>query len=263
MKTIWKAALAALSITAFAGVAGSASAQPYDDYRYDGGYTTPYGQGYGSLYNGDYGYGDPAYDPYGYGYAPDGIGIDYASGGYCDEWGCPADYYDMPVYYGSIYYGGSWFNGPHYYRDYGGSRQYWVHGGWHNDGWSGARPNWYRPGRTGPALGRDFYRSERFRNSRNAGQRDNRGGRPDFNRNDNRGGRDGGNRNGAPQSQAAPQAQPQNGGAAFRNGRFLPRAEAGNRGGGPRNSGGGNRGGGSRGGGGGGNHGGGDGHRGR
>jgi hypothetical protein len=250
MRHFWKAPLAILSLTAFVGLAGCV--QPYDD-------------GYGYA-----GYGG-GYDDYGYD-APGGVGYDYASGGYCDAWGCPADYYDMPLYYGSIYYGGSWFNGPHYYRDYGGSRQYWVHGGWHNDGWSGARPNWYRPGRTGPALGRDFYRSERFRNSRNAGQRDNRGGRPDFNRNDNnrngnrdfgnRGGRDGGNRNAGPQSQAAPQAQPQNGGAAFRNGRFLPRSEAGNRGGGPRNSGG-NRGGGGGNRGGGGDHDGGDGHRGR
>jgi hypothetical protein len=220
MRHLWKATLAALSLTAFAGLAGCAPGY------YDAGY---YGDGYG----------------------PDGVYYDYASGGYCDAWGCPSDFYDMPVYYGSVYYGGSWFNGPHYYRDRNGRREYWVHGGWHNDDWRGARPNWYRPGRTGPALGRDFYRSERFRNEsrRDRGGVNNRGARPGFQRDGNRGGR-----NAAPQSQAAPQAQPNNGGPAFRNGRFLPRSDsnAGNRGGGPRSSGGdhggGNRGGGGRGG---------------
>jgi len=196
MRRHWKLALATLSLAVAASLAGCAPGY-YDGYA---------------------DYGGP-----GGGYYDDGY-YDYAGGGYCDAWGCPDGYYDMPLYYGSVYYGGSWFNGPHYYRDYGGRRQYWIHGGWHSDGWRGARPSWWREGRTGPALGRDFYRSERFRNSRNAGQRDNRG----FT---NRGG---GDRGGAPQSRTAPQAQPQTGGRAFQNGRFLPRSggSAGNRGGG-------------------------------
>lgn len=208
MRKLWKATLAALSITACMGVAGCAGAQSY---------------GYGG------------YDDYGYGQPPGGISYNYASGGYCDTWGCPDDYYDLPVYYGSVYFGGDWFNGPLYYRDWGGARQYWVRGGWHYDDWRGARPNWYTPGRYGPALGRDFYRSDRFRNAPAFTHRDrggfNRGdfGRPNFNGNDgnrntfngngngngngNRGPRnDGngfGNRNAAPQGQAAPQPQPQ------------------------------------------------------
>lgn len=203
----------------------------------------------------------------GYGYAddvmPDGVYYDYGSGGYCDAWGCPGDFYDMPVYYGSVFYGGQWYNGPHYYRDYGGQRQYWVHGGWHNDGWQGARPNWWREGRTGPAMGRDFYRSDRFRNSGafrrdqggggNRGARDRNGdGRPDFNRGGGGRGRDGGGRDGQPafnngrfNSNTAtqpqtPQAQPQDGGRRFGGQGF----QRGNRDGGSRANGGGNRGGG-------------------
>ena len=201
MRRFWKATLAALSFTAFVGVAGCASAQPY-------GYDS-YGPGYDDNYADGYGYNQP----------PGGVPYDYDSGGYCDEWGCPDDYYDLPVYYGSVYYGGSWFNGPLYYRDWGGGRQFWVHGGWHSDGWRGPRPSWYREGRYGPALGRSFYGSNRFgggyaqqyRGGYNRGF-DNRG----FNRNDGNASRFG-NRSFAPQAQAAPQAQQRFGGQRFGN----------------------------------------------
>ncbi|HJR55844.1 MAG TPA: hypothetical protein VJ798_04640 [Rhizomicrobium sp.] len=121
MKAIWKAAIAALCFGALAGC------QPYDGYDQDG------------YYGGGYNY----------------------SGGYCDSWGCPDDYWDRPVYYGSVYYGGSWVNGPFYYRDWNGGRQYWVRGGWRHDGWRGDRPSQYRNFRHGPALGRDWYRHNR------------------------------------------------------------------------------------------------------
>jgi hypothetical protein len=125
------------------------------------------------------------YDGYGGGYY--GGGYSYG-GGYCDSYGCPDDYWDRPVYYGSIYYGGSWLNGPFYYRDWNGRRQYWARGGWRYDGWSGDRPSQYRNYRYGPALGRDWYR-----NNRNDGD-----GRPGF---QGRGGRgpDNDNRPGAGQ----------------------------------------------------------------
>ena len=35
---------------------------------------------------------------------PGAIGFDYDSGGYCDDWGCPDEYWDMPVYYGPVYF---------------------------------------------------------------------------------------------------------------------------------------------------------------
>ena len=66
---------------------------------------------------------------------PGAVAYDYDSGGYCDRWGCPDEYWDMPVYYGPVFYDGSWFQGPTYYRDYGGARWFWVHGGWRRDEW--------------------------------------------------------------------------------------------------------------------------------
>jgi hypothetical protein len=154
MKHLWEAAIAALAV----GVA--AGCTPYEGY---------YGSGY---------------------YGGGSVGVGYSSGGYyggyCDSWGCPGDYWDMPVYYGSVYYNGGWVNGPFYYRDYNGGRQYWVHGGWRNDDWRGDRPSQYRNGRYGPALGREFYRNRgndnRFdgNRTRNDGNRD--GNRDRFNR---------------------------------------------------------------------------------
>ena len=70
-------------------------------------------------------------------------------------------------YYGEVYYDGSWLNGPFYYRDYGGRRQFWIHGGWHD--------GQFRGGHFGPALGRGCYRPARLRR-RYAGRGFNRGG---------------------------------------------------------------------------------------
>lgn len=201
MGIFWKATLAALSITAFAGAAGGANAQPYGydngrpgyDDRYDSG--DPYAVDDNRTAANEYGY-----DGYGYDQPPGGVPYDYDTGGYCDAYGCPDDFYDLPVYYGPVYYGGSWFDGPLYYRDWYGRRQYWVHGGWHYDAWSGPRPSWYRTGTYGPALGLNFYRSNQFRSGftqrgfadrgnfgRNDFNRPSFGNRQDFNRNDNRG----------------------------------------------------------------------------
>jgi len=118
---LWKLTLPALCLAAFAGL--GACVPPGED-----------GDG-GDYYAGGYG------------------------GGYCDAWGCPDEFWDYPVYYGSIYYDGAWLTGPVYCRDISGRREYWVHGGWHNDGWRGERPAQYPAGRVGPALGRDFYRN--------------------------------------------------------------------------------------------------------
>ena len=198
MRTSFKTALAAL---AFAGAfaAAPASAQSYgpqgpqqsyppenygpqnDPQNY--GPPQSYGpqgnygpQGYGPQdncgpqnYGPDGSYGPPAnYGP-DCGYGPDasyarqgGIGFSYESGGYCDQWGCPDDYWDMPVYYGPVFFGDEWFNGPVYFRDWYGRRQFWIHGGWHFDEWRGPRPSWWHAGRVGPALGLNFYQSHGF-----------------------------------------------------------------------------------------------------
>ena len=92
-----------------------------------------------------------------------GIGIDIGSGGYCDHWGCPGDYWDNPVFYGPVYFHGEWYEGPVYYRYEDGDYWYWVHGGWHRDEWSGDRPEWARETHRGPALGREYYKSDEFR----------------------------------------------------------------------------------------------------
>lgn len=154
MRSMIKAAIIAFG--AIGALAGTASAQPYEDPYYGGdpAYGPPpadYGAPYDDAYADPYAqsYYDPAY-------------------GYCDPYyGCPDDYYDLPLYYGSVFYDGAWLNGPFYWRDYGGHRQFWTHGGWHD--------GQYRGGRFGPALGRNFYAQRGF-GGRGAGRGGNWGG---------------------------------------------------------------------------------------
>jgi len=128
MKIDLKTALAALALTAGAAAAMPASAQSFD-----------------------------------LGFGPQGgINFSYDSGGYCDPFGCPDDFWDMPVYYGPVFWEGQWYDGPLYYRDDYGRRQYWIHGGWRFDEWRGPHPGWWREGHYGPPLGMDFYRSHGF-----------------------------------------------------------------------------------------------------
>ncbi len=86
-----------------------------------------------------------------------GIAFSYSSGGYCDRWGCPDEFWDYPVSYCPVYYGGSWYRGPAYYRVYRGRYQYWIRGSWRYDAWGRTRPNWACADRYGPPLGLDFY----------------------------------------------------------------------------------------------------------
>ena len=83
----------------------------------------------------------PAY--YGPAYACDPYYNDY------DEYGCGA-YYSGPVFLDGV-----WFNGPLRWRDWGGRREFWWHGGWHvGSGWrsSGFHGRGFRP-----ELGRGFH----------------------------------------------------------------------------------------------------------
>lgn len=108
----------------------------------------------------------PAHAQYGYGWdGPDNaITFSYGSGGYCDSYGCPPGYWDLPVFYGQVYYRGVWYRGPIYYRDWRGQRWFWIRGNWRTDQWRGPRPYWARDFRVGPALGFGFYdRDSRFR----------------------------------------------------------------------------------------------------
>src|SRR5581483_8677948 len=151
MRNTFKIAIVAFG--ALGALAGTASAQPYDESYYgDPTYgPSPYDAqpGYGDPYAYDQAYADPNFDP---------------TYGYCDPYyGCPDDYYDLPLYYGDVFYDGAWLTGPFYWRDYGGRRQFWTHGGWHDGR--------YRGGRFGPALGRNFYAQRGF-----TGRGFNRGG---------------------------------------------------------------------------------------
>ncbi len=102
--------------------------------------------------------------------------LSYQSGGYCDAWGCPEDYWDYPVFYGPVYYGDAWYDGPFYYRAIDGDDWYWVHGGWHRDEWQGPHPHWWHQYRYGPALGYSYYthhdvrREQRYRSPASGGQ---------------------------------------------------------------------------------------------
>src|SRR5712671_4067606 len=107
----------------------------------------PYDQGYGG-YDPNYG-GDPYYDDYAYdeGYYDPSYACDY----YTPPWGYPPDFCSYQLWNEPVFFGGSWFSGPIYYRDYGGSRSYWLNGGWRHDEWRGARPggiDWGRNGNT-------------------------------------------------------------------------------------------------------------------
>jgi hypothetical protein len=81
--------------------------------------------------------------------------------GYCDEYGCPNNYWDQPIYYGSVFYDNAWADGPFYYRNLDGRREYWIHGGWRGDAWRGERPARYRNGTYGPARDLNWYRTNR------------------------------------------------------------------------------------------------------
>lgn len=92
-----------------------------------------------------------------------GIGFSYGSGGYCDRWGCPDEFWDYPVSYCPVYFDGAWYRGPMYYRYIRGEYLFWVHGGWHEDDWDGDRPDWACIDQFGPALSFDWYNSHGFR----------------------------------------------------------------------------------------------------
>src|SRR6202012_4238812 len=115
-----------------------------------------------------------------------GISFSYDSGGYCDSYGCPDDFWDLPVYYGAVFWHGRWYDGPVYYRSVFGHRQYWIAGDWRDDEWRGPHPGWWREGRYGPPLGVDFYRSHGFHG------RWDRGGDRGYDRRDNGPGHGGG-----------------------------------------------------------------------
>ncbi len=152
MGTLWKSAAAAVALSALAVATPPASAQeagnsygppPYADNRY-GPPNAPDDECNPANYN------------LGQAMPPECL-----PQAYCDQYGCPDDFYDMPIWYGPVFYDDVWFGGPVYYRNWHGRRQYWIHGGWRYDAWQGPRPSWWSAGHyhTGPVQGRNFHES--------------------------------------------------------------------------------------------------------
>jgi hypothetical protein len=92
----------------------------------------------------------------------DGIDFSYESGGYCDRWGCPDEFWNYPLYYCPVFYDGSWYKGPVYYRRKQDELWFWIHGGWHRDEWDGPRPHGACIDRFGPVRGYNYYEANGF-----------------------------------------------------------------------------------------------------
>lgn len=127
MKQFAKMALGALAIAGAATVAMSAPASAGVHIGIGIGIPGPgYGPGPAPVYEGYYGPG----------YYPPGpcAGYNYYYSGYCG----------YPVYSDPVWIGGAWYNGPHYYRWWGGRPYVWAHGGWHGDYRGGHGGRWHR-----------------------------------------------------------------------------------------------------------------------
>ncbi len=133
--------------------------------------------------------GSPARaDNFSIGFGNGGIAFSYESGGYCDRWGCPDNYWDMPIYDCPVYWRGEWYRGPVYYRRMHGRLYYWLRGDWRADEWRGMRPRGTCIDRFREPLGFRWYEDNGFRIRddwrqrwhREHGDRDwNRHGRPE------------------------------------------------------------------------------------
>jgi hypothetical protein len=107
--------------------------------------------------------GPAAADRWGISIGSNAVGFSYNSGGYCDDYGCPGNYWDDPVYYCPVYFRHRWYRGPVYYSRRHGDTLFWIHGGWRHDEWGGPRPPWACNDRYGSALDLYFYQSNGFR----------------------------------------------------------------------------------------------------
>lgn len=97
------------------------------------------------AYEPDY-YDGPPYSP---AYPENAYGPGAYAPGYAYEDPCMNDpgYCNYSYYEGPVWWGGSWYYGPHRWRDYGGGRQFWVHGGWQGGVRLGRGGAWRGPGR--------------------------------------------------------------------------------------------------------------------
>jgi hypothetical protein len=102
-------------------------------------------------------------DSFGLNFGSGGVSFSYDSGGYCDSFGCPDGYWDLPLYDCPVFWRGQWYRGPVYYRRHQGREFFWLHGDWRYDEWRGPRPSGACYGRYRPALGFEFYERNGFR----------------------------------------------------------------------------------------------------
>jgi len=155
MGTLWKSTAPAIMLIALAVAGAPARAQDAgNDYSpqpdVDNGFGPPPGNsGYGNAPGAEC-------NPANYGPAQ-AMPPECQPQAYCDQYGCPDDFYDMPIWYGPVFYDNVWFTGPVYYRSFHGRRQYWIQGSWHYDAWHGPHPSWWHAARyhVGPAVGRN------------------------------------------------------------------------------------------------------------
>ena len=87
-------------------------------------------------------YGPPSDAEY-YDGAP---GPDYQSSYYEDPCDSDSSYCSYGYYEGPVWLAGTWFGGPHRWRNGDHGREYYVHGGWHNDARPAKGGNWHGPG---------------------------------------------------------------------------------------------------------------------
>ncbi len=127
MKSVAKAAFGAVALGAL--FAGLSACEPYPVHPYG----PPPGPGY---------YGPPPDADY-YDGAP---GPDYQSSYYEDPCDTDPAYCDYGYYEGPLWFGGAWYGGPHRWRNGNGGREFYVHGGWHNEARAGRGGNWHGPG---------------------------------------------------------------------------------------------------------------------
>src|ERR1700722_8819602 len=73
-------------------------------------------------------------------------GPDYQSTYYEDPCETDNSYCSYGYYEGPVWFGGIWLGGPHRWRNGDHGREYYVHGGWQNDGRAAKGGNWHGPG---------------------------------------------------------------------------------------------------------------------
>lgn len=98
-------------------------------------------------------YYEPApayYAPGPYGPVPDGPGYYGGAAAYDDPCLTDPSFCGYAYYDGPVYWGGTWYTGPHRWRETTDGREYWLHGDWRYGVRIGEGGHWRGPGRWHP-----------------------------------------------------------------------------------------------------------------